>query len=138
MTTNIEPDPRGTTPEQALQLIDALGIRKRLGRGTWLPPVQGGECWLFDSKDGRRIIVGYWPFEDQPWIHASISRYRASDMPSYADLKEMHAAVFPDGHAYQCFVPPSEHISIRNNVLHLWGRADGQPHLPTFGRFGTI
>jgi hypothetical protein len=50
----------------------------------------------------------------------------------------LHSAVFGEGHAYQVFVPTSEHINLKENVLHLWGKADGTPALPDFGRFGTI
>jgi len=59
-------------------------------------------------------------------------------MPSYNDLKRMHRGVFGDGHAYQVFAPAAEHVNIRSNALHIWGRLDGLPVLPNFGRLGTI
>lgn len=70
------------------------------------------------------------------WIHASISY--TDHIPDYEDLKLLHAAVFNGGWAYQVFAPPSEHINIHANVLHLFGRVDGARVLPDFGRFGSI
>lgn len=117
--------------------IDALGIRGRLGRKLWAPPVPWGEGWKFSAYDRSMILVTPWREGEDTWLHASMSRPDGA-MPSYDDLKMLHAAVWPDGFAYQCFVPPSDHINITANVLHLWGRIDGSPVLPNFGRFGTI
>jgi hypothetical protein len=72
------------------------------------------------------------------WLHASMSYQDTKDMPTYDDLKLLHKAAFDEGYSYQAFVPTDEHISIRDNVLHLWGKEDGTPALPDFGRFGTI
>lgn len=103
-----------------------------------------GEAWMFDARDGRRVVASWWPADLDldgdfgcDWIHASISGAMGT-MPTYADLKLLHRAVFEEGHAYQVFVPTAEHINLRENVLHLWGRADGKPVLPDFGRFGSI
>ena len=70
------------------------------------------------------------------WLHASITRIK--QMPSYRDLVALHMAVFEDGWAYQLFAPPGDHVNIHDTALHLWGRADGKPALPNFGRYGTI
>jgi anaerobic selenocysteine-containing dehydrogenase len=138
---------RETTQEELIACranLDALKIRARLGRKVWAPPVVWGEGWQFYANDGRKLFVTWWPRSIDTdydygcdWIHASISGAMGT-MPRYEDLKLMHAAVFNDGHAYQIFVPPAEHINTTVNVLHLWGRADGQPVLPNFGRFGDI
>jgi hypothetical protein len=124
--------------------LDPLGIRGRLGRKMWATPQVWAEGWKFFARDGRRLFVTYWPrdidtdYDDGcDWIHASISGAMGT-MPTYEDMKLMHAAVWPNGHAYQCFVPPAQHINTTANVLHLWGRADGQPVLPNFGRYGDI
>jgi hypothetical protein len=124
--------------------LHPLAMRRRLGRDVWSPPAPYGEGWAFRSTDRRYIIVTYWPKDidtDEPWdvdwVHASISR-TDGEMPSYTDLKTLHHGVFGEGHAYQLFVPAVEHINITPNVLHLWGRADGAPVLPDFGKFGQI
>lgn len=118
--------------------IDAVAINSRLG---WkkAPRPLGDDAWVFEHPVGRRIIVSYDDVSEPgvEWIHASASHRDTRRMPSYGELKQMHAAVF-SGPAYQVFVPPDEHINIRSNVLHLWGRMDGAPALPNFGRFGTI
>lgn len=128
--------------------IDALRIRQRLGRKEWGPPQpyghEPGMGYLYDNHvTGQRIVVTAWYERDWgdggPWVHASISYHDTAYMPTYADLAQLHRAVWGDtGHAYQVFVPPAEHINIRPNVLHLWGRMDGLSELPDFGRFGTI
>jgi hypothetical protein len=122
-------------------------IRARLGRLEWGPPARHGEAgdtgWRFQRYDNTLLAIvsaACWPeLPDVPIIHASISRHTPVQTPAYDDLQTLHRAVWPDGHAIQCFVPPGEHVNIRSNVLHLWGRADGQPLWPiNFGRFGTI
>lgn len=127
------------TPTREADAINAKVIHYRLGE-YWQPPEPYGEdSWIIYRTD-RKIIVSVDNYSDPgtPWIHASISYNQSWRIPSYSDLKQMHAAVFGDGHAYQCFVPPSEHINITNNVLHLFGRLDGEPALPNFGREKTI
>lgn len=119
--------------------LDGLAIRKRLGRDHWSIPIPfGPDGWRFDAKDHTgRIIVTAWDHDDgHPWIHASISRVNV--MPSYEDLKLLHAAIWPNGYAYQVFVPPSEHVNIHDRALHLWGRADGTPAFPPFSFGGSI
>jgi hypothetical protein len=129
-----------------------LEIRRRLGTRTgWeVPEPFGPNGWVFDEKVhplagdfARRIIVSadYGLDEANPavcWVHASVSVRDEKLMPTYEDLKLLHHAVWGEGHAYQCFVPSDEHVNIRSNALHLWGRLDGQRVLPDFGRFGTI
>jgi hypothetical protein len=82
------------------------------------------------------IIVTRSDQDGAEWTHASIAG--AVVMPTYDDLVWLHRIVFGDGHAYQCFVPPSEHVNIHARALHLWGRADGARALPNFGYAGTI
>ncbi|PXY21150.1 DUF7694 domain-containing protein [Prauserella muralis] len=131
-------------------LVDGLAIRKRLGRKQWsLPRPLGpdGFSYIAHNGDGRPvgivIVTGWYEDDDRdergapiPWIHASMQR--PDGVPSYEDLTLLHAAVWPDGHAYQCFVPPDDHINAHERVLHLWGRADGTRLLPDFGKYGTI
>lgn len=121
-------------------MIEADAIRQRLGNANWMAPEPLGEdSWTIQGP-GRRIIISV-DLDSEPgteWIHASVAYKDDWRIPSYSDLKQMHAAVFDSGHAYQCFVPPGEHINITSNVLHLWGRLDGKPSLPDFGRLGTI
>lgn len=127
-----------------------LDIRKRLGRERWEVPVEfGPDGWRFDEKiygpggntAQRRILVSAdvgFADDGEVWVHASISHRDERVMPSYEDLAMMHHAIWPEGNSYQCFVPPAEHINIRGNALHLWGRLDGERVLPNFGFLGTI
>lgn len=119
--------------------LDITAIQRRLDK-RWDKPLPWGEDAWFILGNGMGIIVSL-DLESEPgveWVHASISYQMKERIPSYSDLKMLHRAVFGDGHAYQCFVPAAEHVNITGNVLHLWGRLDGEPVLPDFGRFGTI
>lgn len=112
--------------------LNALAIRRRLGRENWATPVQfGPDGWrLLHLNGSSSIILTVAPHEGDEWVHASIAH--ADQMPTYADLKHLHAAVFEDGWAYQVFAPPSDHVNIHQYALHLWGRLDGKPGLPDF------
>lgn len=120
--------------------IDALGIRRRLGRKEWRPPQPFHDSgWFYQSREpGRTIIVSSGVYTDNhKWVHASIAHTDRS-IPSYLELAALHAAVWPDGHAYQVFVPQVEHLNIHPGALHLWGLADGSRVLPNFGAKGSI
>lgn len=135
-----------------MTVLDPQRIRTALGP-EWLSGNRfGDDCWVFDTENPdsyRRVIVSMWNETEPiiahgaghtrvvPWIHASMSYSDERIMPTYDDLCLMHRAVFP-GFAYQVFAPPEKHIDIRHNVLHLWGRVDGKPAMPDFGRHGTI
>lgn len=120
-----------------------MDIRHRLGARTWGPPMAFATGWRYQRYDNTGIVLvtaARWPeLPDVPIIHASISRHAPVGIPTYDDLQLLHRAVWPDGHAMQCFVPPDDHINIRSNVLHLWGAEDGRRLWPIdFGRYGTI
>lgn len=75
--------------------------------------------------------------DDTEWLHASIAR--SDRMPNYADLVTLKSATFGDQReCYQVFPAKDQHISIHDQALHLWGRAEGQRVLPDFGSHGTI
>ena len=118
--------------------IDALRLRRVMGRGSWpIPPAEfGPDGWQMANPQGSSVIV---TCSDQPdgldWVHASIAHL--DRMPRYDELARLHRGVF-NGPAYQVFVPRAEHINIHEYALHLWGRLDGKPALPDFGRLGTI
>jgi hypothetical protein len=123
--------------------IPALDIRRRLGRTSWHAPRPfGPDGWVFDHKTRHgRVIVTAAPAPDAEdgapdWWHASIA-WRDS-LPTYDDLVTLHSAVWPDGWSYQMFAPPSAHVNIHPNALHLWGKPDGGAELPNFGIYGTI
>jgi hypothetical protein len=124
--------------------LDVQAIQKRCGP-QWRhgPLIAGGieadDAWLFEGP-GARMIVSYDVDSEPgvPWIHASFGYQLRERMPTYNDMKRMHQWVFGDGFSYQVFVPPEQHINIASNVLHLWGRHDGKPALPDFGKWGTI
>ena len=118
--------------------VNALAVRRALGRHDWAAPKDfGPDGWFFENAhENGRIIVTQCEFEGNEWIHASVA-FR-DRMPVYAELALMHHAIFP-GYAYQVFAPPEQHVNIHANALHLWGRADGKPGLPEFGKyFGSI
>jgi len=114
--------------------LDPLAIRRRLGRGNWSTPRRmGPDGWAFSELGGRgSVIVTVAPHgeDDADWIHASVAW--KNEMPTYSDLKWLHAAVFEDRWAYQLFAPPSDHVNIHEYALHLFGRLDGRPALPDF------
>ena len=121
--------------------INALDLRRRLGREEWGPPtVFGTDGWAFYHHEGGRIIVTSSDFPELPGveiIHASISS--PVGIPAYVELAALHRAVWPNGFALQAFVPAHEHINIHAHALHLWGRADGARLWPIdFGQYGTI
>ena len=120
------------------RLLNAL---YRLGPGR---PDAFGPCGLrirlYDSSavcTGSVIITQADHDDGIEWLHASIARER--HMPTYADLVALKTGVFgPDRYAYQVFPPASQHVNIHQRALHLWGRADGRPVTPEFGKDGTI
>jgi hypothetical protein len=93
-----------------------------------------GPSGMFACKGVRKIIVTDAEFDGQEWRHASISR--SDKMPTYDDLQLLHQTAFRNdagaGPAYQCFVPPADHVNIHPRCLHLWGRVDGVGALPDF------
>lgn len=112
--------------------INALQVRRHLGRSNWSTPEPfGPDGFRMQRLDGAAsVIVTCAAHGEHEWVHASIAR--PSEMPSYADLKVLHAAVFGSGWAYQVFAPPTDHVNIHNFALHLFGRLDGKPALPDF------
>lgn len=119
-----------------------LQIRAALCRSydaRWSPPFEHGpDGWYFQLGGPKRSVIV--SCADQPdgieWVHASVAG--VDELPSYEELKRLHAAVFAGGYAYQVFAPPSEHVNIPVFALHLWGRLDGKAALPEFGAGGSI
>lgn len=112
--------------------INALDIRRKLGRSTWKAPIPwGADTWAFQRRDhSASVLVSVAHYDDAEWIHASIAH--PDEMPTYDDLKALQVAVFGDGWAYQVFAPPAEHVNIHSFALHLFGRLDGAAVLPDF------
>ena len=132
---------------------DVLAIRRRLGADRWSPPRTGpGPTGVhFIRYDSCRTLIitssDVAPIADIAgqhagvvWLHASIAvQPDGPEVPSYAELAEVHRAVWGDhGWAFQVFAPPAHHVNIRGNALHLWGRLDGTRIHPDFGWAGTI
>jgi hypothetical protein len=118
--------------------IDALALRRVLGRETWgVPQPFGPDGWRLVRQDHcGSVIVTAAELDGAEWRHASIA---LEEMPRYEDLVLLHKAAWPKGgYAYQVFVPPSQHVNIHDHALHLWGRSDGRAVLPEFGAGGTI
>ena len=113
--------------------FDPLAIRRTLGRSNWSTPTPfGPDGWKTVQLDGAAsvIVTCVEQVDGDDWIHASIAR--RDSMPTYSDLKLLHAAVFGDRWAYQLFAPPGDHVNIHEYALHLFGRLDGKPVLPDF------
>lgn len=84
----------------------------------------------FLRRDGLRVVVSVARHDGKRWIHASASRPK--EVPSYDDLKELHARFCgAERKAIQVFAPASEHVNIHPNCLHLWACLDGDG-LPDF------
>ncbi len=120
-----------------MSTLNPLKIRRRLGIERFSPPTEfGPDGWRYlDLCEEGSVIVSVAPFNGVEWIHASISA--AHSMPTYDDLKLLHAAVY-SGYAFEVFAPPAQHVNIHPNARHLWGRLDGASPLPEFGKHGTI
>lgn len=121
--------------------LDALGIRRRLGRERVSPPsAHGPDGWRYLVIDPAvsSVIVSCATWDGVDWVHASIAHQ--GRMPTYEELAWLHQAVWPDGFAYQVFTPPANHVNIHEHALHLFGRLDGlRPiGMPEFGEHGTI
>ncbi len=94
-----------------------------------------GEQRRIITQDGAKgaIIVSQADHDDVEWLHASIAF--TERMPTYEELAILHRAVFGrKRYSYQLFVPESSHVNIHAHALHLWGRVDGKPALPDFGK----
>jgi hypothetical protein len=119
--------------------IDALKLRRAMGRDEWLLPQPfGPDGWSMIARNREAsIIVSCADYEGTEWVHASIAG--VDELPSYEDLARLRWAVWGQtGYAYQVFAPPSAHVNIHEHALHLWGRLDGRRVLPDFGAWGTI
>jgi hypothetical protein len=112
--------------------IDGLAVRAALGRRLWGPPTRfGPDGWSFVSLGAPgSTIVSCAQIDGTEWLHASMAFQ--DWMPSYEELKALHAAVFR-GYAYEVFAPRSAHVNLHRFARHLWGRSDGRPVLPEFG-----
>ena len=122
-----------------MRSFEPLKIRQRLSRSygqKWTVPVEfGPDGWIL-RLDDRSVIVSCAEHDGAEWVHASMAR--PDELPTYNELKWLHAAVFGAGYAYQVFPPPSDHVNIHEYALHLWGRHDGSAVLPEFGAGGSI
>jgi hypothetical protein len=131
-----EPD-LAASPRRTLKLFRANGYKAH----QWLRHGPSGFKFVLEHQARLAqgsVIVSQAPLDDgTEWLHASLAW--VDQMPSYFDLQTLHAAVFSAKRwSYQVFAPASEHVNIHSYALHLWGRADGKPALPTFGEAGSI
>lgn len=110
-------------------------IQTHLGP-TWdmFVPVDAERAVAFKHGSGDPAIVVSLHLDGEiEWIHASIAR--GGVMPTHDDLKLLHAAVFPNGFAYQVVPSGKGLIPLHPRALHLWGRLDGIHVLPNFARY---
>lgn len=65
------------------------------------------------------------------WLHASFSR--KDRIPTYSDMRRVKGAVFgPNRMAVQVFPKQSDHYSLHQYCLHLWGCLTDEHYLPDF------
>jgi hypothetical protein len=73
--------------------------------------------------DGRELVIV--ASNDAGWDHVSVSRQNRA--PNWTEMEHVKRAFFRDDEvAMQLHVPPSEHINVHPNCLHLW-RPHQQP-----------
>jgi len=66
---------------------------------------------------------------DEGWDHISVSR--KTRVPNWYELEQIKRLFFEDNEvAVQFHLPPSQHISVHPNVLHLWRPHDVELPLP--------
>lgn len=136
--------------------VNPLRVRQVMGRKVWTPPTSYGPTgWRLyahtRTPDGPAsltplgtIVITVSELPDAQdvgdftyWTHASMSWI--DRVPTYDELVQLKRAVWgDDGEAYQVHSRAERHVNLHEFALHLWGRADGSPVLPDFGRFGTI
>lgn len=119
-------------PDATGSSIDALALRRVMGRREWGPPEpKGPDGWRLTHTGGDgSVIVTCAMIDRVEWIHASMTR--RGRVPSYDDLRLLHRAAFGDGWAYQLFAPAADHVNIHPYALHIWGRLDGRPAMIDF------
>lgn len=112
--------------------VDILNIRKKLGTSAWFPPKQyGPDGWHLTSRNlARTVIVTVGEWDGTEYIHASVAGF--DELPTYAELTQLHQAVFGDRYSYMVFPPPEQHVNIQPFALHIYGRLDGAASLPEF------
>ena len=116
--------------------VNALRLRKVLGRDWSVPEQFGPDGWRLFHLEGGVVLVTAAAFDDGlEFIHASMTW--PGRVPTYEELTVLHRAAFGDGWAYQVFSPTRSHVNIHENALHLWGRLDGQPWIPDFSAFSA-
>lgn len=126
--------------------VDPAEIRRRMGPYVWEPPKVLPDGFAMVRRDQTRsvIVSVSRDYPDNPgdvaWIHASIAPIRSTEqVVGYDELCDLKRGVWgPDGWAFQVFAARDEHVNIRGNALHLWGRVDGRRAHPNFGHLGTI
>lgn len=131
--------------------VNPLRVRQVMGRKVWsVPRPYGPVGWRLYALEPDRvdpvgtIIISVSELPDAQevgdftyWTHASMSW--TTRVPTYDELVQLKRAVWgDDGEAYQVHPRAERHVNLHEFALHLWGRADGSPVLPDFGRFGTI
>jgi hypothetical protein len=120
--------------------VNALGIRRVLGRQDWgIPERFGPDGWCLVRVDRSASVIVTTAQQDDglDWTHASLAH--EDRLPSYEELVLLRSAVWGStGWAFQVFAPPTSHVNIHRFALHLWGRADGANPFPNFGAAGSI
>lgn len=131
--------------------VNPLHLRRVMGRKTWAPPEPFGPCGFRMLAYRHDVVAAVGTIivttselhsaeetgDFTDWTHASFSWI--DRVPTYDELVRLKEAVWgPEGEAYQIHPRAERHVNIHAYALHLWGRADGAPVLPDFGRHGTI
>ena len=76
--------------------------------------------------DGLQIIA---PPDYSGFDHVSVSR--KGRVPNYSEMKRVKRIFFgPDEWAMELHAPPSRHINVNSNVLHLWRPTEKELPIP--------
>ncbi len=88
-------------------------------------------------KDLLIMVTDFVERDGKAWRHASVSR-RDRKIPTYEDLKNLYELTMEGLVAYQLFVPPDQHFTLKTvEVLHLWACLEG-PVTPDFRHYGAV
>lgn len=81
------------------------------------PPMAGA----FKRKAVRMVVIGAW---GDGWDHLSVSLEKRT--PTWEELEHARRLFTqPEETWMQLHVPPSDHVNINPNVLHLWRPLEG-------------
>lgn len=93
---------------------DAASAKRLYG---WPGDGGNGVFRIPSPSDGQTLVAI--ASDGDGWDHVSVSR--SNRPPNWAEMEKIKRLFFKDDEvAMQLHVPPSEHINVQRNCLHLW------------------